>query len=44
MKDETKGEEISLLKISTTPSIEENKEESNLSNSIEKKTIKINQQ
>ena len=43
-KDKDKSKEISLLKLSTTSDSEDIKEDLNLSNSIEKKTIKINQQ
>jgi DNA-directed RNA polymerase II subunit RPB2 len=46
INDETKNKEVSLLKLSTTPTIETIKEEedSSTSSSLQKKTIKINQQ
>jgi DNA-directed RNA polymerase beta subunit len=45
IQDESKTEEISLLKLSPpTSEVEDIKEESKLDNSLEKKTIKINQQ
>jgi DNA-directed RNA polymerase II subunit RPB2 len=44
INDETKNKEVSLLKLSTTPTIETIKEEDDSSTSLQKKTIKINQQ
>jgi len=44
IEDESKNKEMSLLKLSTSPSIETIKEEPDLSTSLQKKTIKINQQ
>ena len=44
INDETKNKEVSLLKLSTTPTIETIKEEDDSSSSLQKKTIKINQQ
>jgi DNA-directed RNA polymerase II subunit RPB2 len=44
MQDEAKNKEVSLLKLSTSPTIETIKEESDTSSSTQKKTIKIDQQ
>jgi DNA-directed RNA polymerase II subunit RPB2 len=44
MQDEPKNKEVSLLKLSTSPTIETIKEESDTNSSTQKKTIKIDQQ
>jgi hypothetical protein len=44
IQDEAKNKEVSLLKLSTSPTIETIKEESDTNSSAQKKTIKIDQQ
>ena len=44
IEDDSKSKEVSLLKLSTSPSIETIKEESDSNSSAQKKTIKIDQQ